>query len=78
MDVQERYTSAMVHSGVGDALGYKNGDWEFARSGETIHSDVEDLGGVEALKVNQCGMPIEGSRECPRTTTKTWSTAIDF
>ena len=53
MDVQERYTSAMVHSGVGDALGYKNGDWEFARSGETIHSDVEDLGGVEALKVNQ-------------------------
>lgn len=42
----------MVLSGVGDALGYKNGDWEFARLGSKIHSDIEDLGGVEALKVN--------------------------
>ena len=52
MDLQERYAASMVLSGVGDALGYKNGCWEFVRLGKTIHSRVEDLGGVEALKVN--------------------------
>ena len=41
----------MILSGVGDALGYKNCEWEFCRSGKLIHAQVEELGGVEAWDV---------------------------
>ena len=42
----------MVLAGVGDALGYKNGSWEFCRSGERIHDDAGALGGIENVQVN--------------------------
>ncbi len=35
-----RYVACMVLSGVGDALGYKNGSWEFNRSGSDIISQM--------------------------------------
>ncbi|KAL4240863.1 hypothetical protein ACF0H5_001648 [Mactra antiquata] len=50
--VQDRYIAAMVLSGVGDALGYKNGNWEFCNSGKEIHDELKSLGGVDKLKVN--------------------------
>lgn len=31
--LQERYTACMVLAGVGDAMGYRNGRWEFNMSG---------------------------------------------
>jgi ADP-ribosylarginine hydrolase len=49
--LQERYEAAMVLSGAGDALGYKNGIWEFCHSGEEIHEELEDLGGLNKIKV---------------------------
>ena len=41
----------MILGAVGDAMGYKNGGWEFCKSGVTIHSEVEKLGGVSALNL---------------------------
>ena len=42
----------MVLAGVGDALGYRNGEWEFCRSVERIHEQARELGGVGKIKVN--------------------------
>ncbi|XP_052102495.1 ADP-ribosylhydrolase ARH1-like [Mytilus californianus] len=49
--ILERYVAAMVLSGVGDAMGYKNGSWEFCQSGIDIHQEAEKLGGIENLKI---------------------------
>ena len=47
----ERYMAAMVLSGVGNALGYKDGQWEFCSSGKQIHAELKMLGGLSNLKV---------------------------
>ena len=47
----EHYSASMVLSGVGDAFGYDNGNWEFCNSGLEIHRQVEERGGVEKLNV---------------------------
>lgn len=49
--LDERYVASMVLGGVGDALGYKGGDWEFCTSGEKIHAEVSRLRGVACLDV---------------------------
>lgn len=41
----------MVLSGAGDALGYKNGSWEFCHKGKDILKELKSLGGIEALNV---------------------------
>ncbi|KAK6484898.1 protein ADP-ribosylarginine hydrolase-like isoform X1 [Huso huso] len=51
MSLKERYVAAMVLSGVGDALGYNNGNWEFCHSGETIHEELSRMGGLEKVDV---------------------------
>ena len=50
---EERFVASMVLSGVGDAIGFRNGRWEFCHSGRVIHNECEELGGVENLHV-QC------------------------
>ncbi|XP_069783648.1 ADP-ribosylhydrolase ARH1-like [Narcine bancroftii] len=47
----QRYVAAMVLSGVGDALGYNGGAWEFCGSGERIHAELEAKGGLDRLNV---------------------------
>ncbi|GFR58037.1 [Protein ADP-ribosylarginine] hydrolase [Elysia marginata] len=49
--LRDRYAHAMILSGVGDALGYKNGDWEFCHSGEKIFKELQDLGGLKKITV---------------------------
>ena len=49
---QAKLEACMVLSGVGDAIGYKNGAWEFCRSGERIHEQLQLLGGIENIKVD--------------------------
>ena len=51
-DLRARFDASMVLAGVGDAIGYKNGEWEFCRSGLKIHQHLEALGGIEKIKVN--------------------------
>ena len=43
----------MVLAGVGDAMGYKCGKWEFCFNGVRIHKELSDLGGIENLKVQE-------------------------
>ena len=45
------YEASMVLSGVGDAMGYKNGEWEFNFVGADIHRQLEILGGISKLKI---------------------------
>ena len=52
-NLDERYRAAMVLSGVGDAIGYKNGEWEFTRNGSTIHEELKKLGGLKELNVHK-------------------------
>jgi len=42
----------MVLSGVGDAVGYRNGAWEFCNSGAEIHAQLRHLGGLAQLTVD--------------------------
>ena len=51
LTLEERYVASMVLSGVGDAMGYMNGNWEFCTSGKTIHRECQQLGGVGKLKI---------------------------
>jgi len=46
-----RFEASMVLAGVGDAIGYKNGAWEFCRSGERIHEQLDLLGGLEKITI---------------------------
>ena len=47
----ERYVASMVLSGVGDAMGFKSGEWEFENDGEFIHEQCSRLGGIKQLKI---------------------------
>ena len=47
------YQAAMLLSGAGDALGYKNGSWEFCHNGKEILKELKSLGGLTKLKVKR-------------------------
>ncbi|KAK3579429.1 hypothetical protein CHS0354_028226 [Potamilus streckersoni] len=49
--LKECYEASMVLSGAGDALGYKNGEWEFCHSGRIIHNELKKMGGIENVTV---------------------------
>lgn len=51
MPTLDQFKASMVLSAVGDALGYKNGEWEFCDSGEAIHQELQSLGGLENIDI---------------------------
>ncbi|XP_071497275.1 ADP-ribosylhydrolase ARH1-like [Diadema antillarum] len=57
-DMLSRYKAAMLLSGVGDAMGYRSGSWEFNFVGADIHKEVTALGGVTKLKVKLPAFPV--------------------
>lgn len=54
----EAYEAAMVLSGVGDALGYRGGLWEYCTSGPQIHAELAELGGLEAITLQLPEWPV--------------------
>ncbi|XP_069725368.1 ADP-ribosylhydrolase ARH1-like isoform X2 [Phaenicophaeus curvirostris] len=48
----------MVLSGVGDALGYRGGRWEYCTSGAQIHAELAELGGLEAITLEPPEWPV--------------------
>lgn len=51
MPTLNQFQASMVLSAVGDALGYKNGEWEFCHSGEAIHWELQSLGGLKNIDI---------------------------
>ena len=49
--LEKLYEASMVLSGVGDAMGYRNGEWEFNFIGSNIHKELEQLGGIGNLRI---------------------------
>eukprot|EP00112_Aurelia_sp_Birch-Aquarium-sp1_P000685 Seg1065.2 transcript_id=Seg1065.2/GoldUCD/mRNA.D3Y31 product="Protein ADP-ribosylarginine hydrolase" protein_id=Seg1065.2/GoldUCD/D3Y31 len=56
--MKERYQASMVLAGVGDALGYRNGKWEFNLDGCKIHEELEAMGGLSKLTIKPNGWKI--------------------
>ncbi|XP_020792326.1 ADP-ribosylhydrolase ARH1-like [Boleophthalmus pectinirostris] len=54
----EYYKAAMLLSGVGDALGYKGGEWEFNFSGPDILKELKQMGGLKKIKAKLPGWPL--------------------
>lgn len=51
----DNFRACMVLAAVGDAMGYKNGDWQFLTNGSIIHQQMmkmTDNKGPLALKIN--------------------------
>ncbi|XP_067043533.1 ADP-ribosylhydrolase ARH1-like [Acropora muricata] len=48
---KDSFEACMLLSAVGDALGYKNGTWEFCYSGEAIHKELHQLGGLQNINI---------------------------
>jgi len=40
---KEHYRAVMLLAAVGDAMGYRNGSWEFNKNGETIHREMMEI-----------------------------------
>ncbi|XP_005111580.1 protein ADP-ribosylarginine hydrolase isoform X2 [Aplysia californica] len=58
VDMESRYVSAMVLSGVGDAIGYKDGEWEFCHNGSRIFAQLQSLGGLDKIVVKLPGWMV--------------------
>ena len=55
LSLQDRYEASMLLHAVGDAMGYKNGKWEFTFSGVDIHEELKTkFGGVANLELKAC------------------------
>ncbi|KAF7659508.1 hypothetical protein LDENG_00296030 [Lucifuga dentata] len=54
----EHYKAAMLLSGAGDAIGYRNHLWEYNESGPDIHKELEELGGLKNIKAELPLWPV--------------------
>ncbi|XP_064357200.1 ADP-ribosylhydrolase ARH1-like [Dromaius novaehollandiae] len=73
----EAYEAAMVLSGVGDALGYRGGLWEYCTSGPRIHAELEALGGLEALCLCPPEWPVSDDTVLHLATAEALATGLE-
>uniref|UniRef100_A0A8C8C911 ADP-ribosylarginine hydrolase n=1 Tax=Oncorhynchus tshawytscha TaxID=74940 RepID=A0A8C8C911_ONCTS len=52
------YKAAMLLSGVGDALGYRNQLWEYNDSEPAIHQELQELGGLKNITAQLPDWPV--------------------
>ncbi|GAM18252.1 hypothetical protein SAMD00019534_014270 [Acytostelium subglobosum LB1] len=50
--MDEKYCASLVLSGVGDAIGYRNGRWEFQTNPKKIWEEYQEMGGIDYIKVD--------------------------
>ena len=56
--LNNKFIYCMLLSGVGDALGYKDAEFEFCRSGKAIQEAVTGLGGLSAMTPSASKMSV--------------------
>ncbi|XP_067286497.1 ADP-ribosylarginine hydrolase isoform X1 [Pseudorasbora parva] len=54
----DQYRAAMLLSGAGDALGFRNQLWEYNQSGPAIHQELQELGGLKSISVRLPDWPV--------------------
>ncbi|XP_068160909.1 ADP-ribosylarginine hydrolase [Antennarius striatus] len=54
----EHYKAAMLLSGAGDALGYRNKLWEYNTSGPAILEELKELGGLNQIQAELPDWPV--------------------
>ncbi|KAK2853883.1 hypothetical protein Q5P01_006544 [Channa striata] len=64
----EKFKAAMVAGAVGDALGYRKGQWESCISGKKIQEELASLGGLDALKLDPDNWPLSDATLMHMTT----------
>lgn len=57
-DLKDKYRASMLLSAAGDALGYKNQEWEYCKSGPQIHRELETLGGLSNISASLPDWPV--------------------
>ncbi|XP_076219895.1 ADP-ribosylhydrolase ARH1-like [Aptenodytes patagonicus] len=73
----EAYEAAMELSGVGDALGYWGGLWEYCTSGPQIHAELAELGGLEAITLEPPEWPVSDDTVLHLATTEGLATGLE-
>ena len=48
----------MLYAGLGDAMGYKKGDWEFEKDAQKMLADIHQLGGISNILVDEENWPV--------------------
>lgn len=57
-ELKDRYRASMILSAAGDALGYRNMQWEYCKSGPQIHRELAELGGLAIIKAMLPDWPV--------------------
>ncbi|CAM4678004.1 ADP-ribosylhydrolase ARH1-like [Lepidochelys kempii] len=71
------YRAAMVLSGAGDALGYRNQRWEYCPSGPQIHAELAQLGGLGGIQAALPDWPVSDDTVLHLATAEALATGLE-
>ncbi|XP_039393153.1 protein ADP-ribosylarginine hydrolase-like isoform X1 [Mauremys reevesii] len=71
------YRAAMVLSGAGDALGYRNQRWEYCPSGPQIHAELAQLGGLGGIQAAPPDWPVSDDTVLHLATAEALATGLE-